>query len=144
MRSPCRRTGSSSPCSPACSSTPTSGSIAAGCISGCSIRSTACGVGSSMQSGLAFSGRRRTPLVLQTEATECGLACLAMVAGYHGYRTDLATLRGKHSVSQKGTTLAGLIKIAAHLNLNSRPLRLDLDALDRLRMPAILHWDLNH
>ena len=31
---------------------------------------------------------RKLPLVLQTEAAECGLACLAMVASYHGYRTD--------------------------------------------------------
>ena len=93
---------------------------------------------------LTFSGRRRTPVVLQTEAAECGLACLAMVAGHYGHRTDLATLRGRHSVSLKGTTLAGLIKIAAALNLSSRPLRLELEALGRLRLPAILHWDLNH
>ena len=93
---------------------------------------------------LAFSGRRWTPLVLQTEAAECGLACLAMVAGYYGYRTDLATLRGTHSISLKGTTLAGLIRIATALNLNSRPLRLELEVLDRLRLPAILHWDLSH
>ena len=67
-----------------------------------------------------------------------------MVAGYYGYRTDLATLRGTHSISLKGTTLAGLIRIATALNLNSRPLRLELEVLDRLRLPAILHWDLSH
>src|SRR5258705_6464297 len=97
-----------------------------------------------MQSALAFSGRRRTPLVLQTEAAECGLACLAMVACHWGYRTDLATLRAKHSFSLKGATLAGLIKVATDLNLRSRPLRLELEALHRLRLPAILHWDLHH
>ncbi|EMO4460583.1 cysteine peptidase family C39 domain-containing protein, partial [Pseudomonas aeruginosa] len=31
---------------------------------------------------LALRLGRRLPLVLQTEATECGLACLAMIAGY--------------------------------------------------------------
>jgi ATP-binding cassette subfamily B protein RaxB len=97
-----------------------------------------------MNSLLNFSSRRKTPLILQTEAAECGLACLAMVAGQHGYRTDLATLRAKYSISLKGTTLNHLIKIAAQLNLNSRPLRLEMDALPRLRLPAILHWDLNH
>src|SRR5438477_11735944 len=95
-----------------------------------------------MQAKLSFSGRRRTPLILQTEASECGLACLAMVAGYHGYRTDLATLRARHSISLKGTTLAGLIRIATQLNLSTRPLRLELEGLDRLRLPAILHWDM--
>ena len=37
--------------------------------------------------------RRRTPLVLQTEAAECGLACLAMLAGRYGHRVDLPALR---------------------------------------------------
>lgn len=97
-----------------------------------------------MTSTLNFSGRRRTPLILQTEAAECGLACLAMVAGHHGYRTDLATLRSKYSISLKGMTLAHLIKIAARLDLNSRPLRLEMGSLPQLRLPAVLHWDLNH
>ncbi len=97
-----------------------------------------------MNTTLNFSGRRKTPLILQTEAAECGLACLAMVAGAHGYRTDLVTLRGKYLISLKGTTLNHLISIAAQLNLNSRPLRLEMEALSRLRLPAILHWDLNH
>jgi ATP-binding cassette subfamily B protein RaxB len=35
----------------------------------------------------------RLPIVLQTEAAECGLACPAMVASYYGQRSDLATLR---------------------------------------------------
>ena len=39
---------------------------------------------------------RKLPLVLQTEAAECGLACLAMVASYHGYRTNLPHLMNKH------------------------------------------------
>lgn len=93
---------------------------------------------------LSFSGRRATPIVMQTEAAECGLACLAMVAGFHGHRTDLGTLRRQHSVSLKGTTLAHLMQIAGLLKLNSRPLKLELDALAQLALPAILHWDLNH
>ena len=30
-------------------------------------------------------GARRVPVILQTEAAECGLACLAMVAAAHGH-----------------------------------------------------------
>ncbi len=97
-----------------------------------------------MDIALSFSGGRKTPLILQTEAAECGLACLAMVAGYYGYRTDLTTLRGKYSISPKGTTLATIMRIADQLNLSSRPVRLELEALNRLRLPAVLHWDLNH
>lgn len=87
---------------------------------------------------------RTLPVILQTEATECGLACLGMVSGYHGQRTDLATLRRRFSISQYGATLAQLIGIANALGLASRPLRLDLEDLPQLRTPCILHWNLNH
>jgi ATP-binding cassette, subfamily B, bacterial CvaB/MchF/RaxB len=93
---------------------------------------------------LNFGGQARLPLVRQTEAAECGLACLAMVATYHGHRIDLTTLRRRHPVSLKGVTLRGLIQVANQLDLACRPLRFELDHLQQLRLPAILHWDLNH
>jgi ATP-binding cassette subfamily B protein RaxB len=94
--------------------------------------------------GLTFSAIRSTPVVLQTEAAECGLACLAMVAGHHGHRIDLGTLRRKQSISMKGTTLAHLMQISGALKMTARPLKLELGALTNLQLPAILHWDLNH
>ncbi|MGY3647648.1 ABC-type bacteriocin/lantibiotic exporter with double-glycine peptidase domain [Bradyrhizobium sp. LM4.3] len=97
-----------------------------------------------MQGLLNFSGRRFLPLIRQTEATECGLACLAMVAFYHGHRTDLNTLRRRHPVSLKGVTLRDLMEIAAHLGLACRPLRIEIGHLCQLRLPAILHWDMAH
>ncbi|MFN9031968.1 MAG: peptidase domain-containing ABC transporter [Betaproteobacteria bacterium] len=96
------------------------------------------------ESRLGFGWRRRLALILQSEAVECGLACLAMVAGWHGYRTDLPTLRRRFSISLKGATLKQLIDIAGQLNLAARPLRLELDELAELKTPCILHWNLNH
>ncbi|WP_368678019.1 peptidase domain-containing ABC transporter [Acinetobacter lactucae] len=87
---------------------------------------------------------RKVPVILQTESSECGLACLAMVAGYYGHESDLLTLRQKHPISQKGATLATLVKIANKLHLTTRPLKLELEELNKLRLPCILHWDLNH
>jgi ATP-binding cassette, subfamily B, bacterial CvaB/MchF/RaxB len=95
--------------------------------------------------GLRFGARgRAVPLLLQTEAAECGLACLAMVAGAHGLDTDLATLRQRFSLSLRGVTLADLVRMADGLHLNSRALRAELDELSQLQLPCILHWDLNH
>ena len=90
------------------------------------------------------AGLHRVPLILQTEAAECGLACLAMVAGAHGLATDLPTLRQRFSLSLKGVTLADLVRMADALQLNSRALRAELDELDQLQLPCVLHWDLNH
>ena len=92
---------------------------------------------------LGFGGSR-LPVLLQTEAAECGLACLAMVASHHGHRTDLPTLRQRFSLSLKGATLADLVRMAGAMQLNARPLRAELDHLPQLQLPCILHWDLNH
>lgn len=84
------------------------------------------------------------PVILQSEASECGLACVAMVLGYHGRRVDMASMRRANSISLKGTTLADLVGVASRSGLISRPLRLDLDNLPELKLPCILHWDLSH
>ncbi|MDH0071536.1 peptidase domain-containing ABC transporter [Stenotrophomonas maltophilia] len=82
--------------------------------------------------------------VLQSEAAECGLACLAMVSTHHGNRIGLRELRRRHSLSLKGATLSQLMDIAAQMGFMCRPLRLDLEHLVELKLPCILHWDLNH
>jgi len=83
-------------------------------------------------------------MFLQTEAAECGLASLAMIASFHGHRVDLAGLRRRFTLSVKGATLAYLMQAAGKLQLAPRPLRLELDEVPRLATPCILHWDLNH
>jgi ATP-binding cassette, subfamily B, bacterial CvaB/MchF/RaxB len=80
----------------------------------------------------------------QTEAAECGLACLAMISSYYGHRIDLNTLRRRHPVSLKGVTLRALIQVANQMHFACRPLRFDLGQLKQLRLPAIVHWDMNH
>ena len=82
--------------------------------------------------------------IVQSEAAECGLACLAMVASHHGNRIGLRELRRRHSLSLKGATLSQLMDIAAKMGFMCRPLRLDLEHLAELKLPCILHWDLNH
>lgn len=93
---------------------------------------------------LQFGWSRRLPMMLQTEAAECGVACLAMVASYYGHDVDLAGLRRRFSTSLKGATLAQVMSMAGRLNLSCRPLKLDLEELAQLRTPCLLHWDLNH
>ena len=93
---------------------------------------------------LQFGSQRRLPMFLQTEAAECGLASLGMIACFHGHRLDLAALRRRFTVSLKGATLAYLIQVAGRLQLAPRPLRLDLKEMTQLQAPCILHWDQNH
>lgn len=87
---------------------------------------------------------RKLPLLLQTEATECGLACLAMVAGFYGRHVDLPALRRQFGISLKGVGLDRVIEIARRLDLGARALKLELKQLSELRVPCILHWNFNH
>lgn len=80
----------------------------------------------------------------QSEASECGLVCVAMVASAHGQSWELHELRRKLKPSSKGSTLRDVMGYAAALNFSTRPLKLDMDDLPQLRLPCILHWDMNH
>ena len=93
---------------------------------------------------LNFKWFNRLPLIRQSQATECGLACLGMIANYYGHEIDMITLRRQFATSLKGATLADVIAMAQQLNMSSRALRIDLEELSKLRTPCILHWELNH
>jgi ATP-binding cassette subfamily B protein RaxB len=98
----------------------------------------------SLPEQLNFSRGPRLPLVLASEAAECGLACITMIARYHGHDVDLNGLRQRFALSLSGMSLRSLMGLADQLELSSRPLRVELSALSKVKMPAILHWDLNH
>jgi ATP-binding cassette subfamily B protein RaxB len=88
--------------------------------------------------------RSRIRLVRQTEMAECGLACLAMIARYHGLDVDLGSLRRRFPPSVRGASLKWLIGVADQVGLSTRALRVSLEDLPDLEMPAILHWNMNH
>ncbi|TQI78156.1 ATP-binding cassette subfamily B protein RaxB [Serratia fonticola] len=93
---------------------------------------------------LNFSYSRKVPRILQTESSECGLACLAMVAGYYGLNVDMFNLRQKFGISTQGATLNLVANIASQIQLKTRPLSLGIDEVKQLKTPCILHWDMNH
>lgn len=101
-------------------------------------------IGDGFLGGLQWGWRRKLPVILQTEAAECALASLAMIARYHGHDVDLPSLRRCYSMSLKGANLARVMKMAAKLGFETRPLRLELEELYELKTPCVLHWDLNH
>lgn len=97
-----------------------------------------------MELDLGFLTRSRVRLIRQTEMAECGLASLTMVANYHGLDIDLATMRRRYSPSMRGAPLRALINLADQIGLTPRAVKLPLEELGNLHMPAVLHWDLNH
>ncbi|EOE6858122.1 peptidase domain-containing ABC transporter [Cronobacter dublinensis] len=93
---------------------------------------------------LKWKNIQKLPIIRQTESAECGLACLTMIACWHGLQTDLPTLRERFNVSIQGMTLQRLIDCASVLRLSSRAVKLEPTDLKSLKLPCILHWNMNH
>lgn len=91
-----------------------------------------------------FLSMSRIRLIRQNEMAECGLAVLAMVSSYYGLDTDLAYLRRRFAISNRGTSLRSLMEIASELGFSTRAVKLPLEELGNLNCPCVLHWDLNH
>lgn len=93
---------------------------------------------------LGLLSRSRVRLVRQSEIAECGIACLTMIANYHGHDIDIGTMRRRYAPSMRGAPLRELMQLAEKLDLSARAVKLPLEQLGKLNVPAILHWDLNH
>jgi len=88
--------------------------------------------------------RRNVPMILAAEQADCGLACLAMVAGYWGHKIDLTDLKKRFPSSAAGATLATLMDVGEALGLRTRPIRVEIEELELLQLPAVLHWRFDH
>ncbi len=88
--------------------------------------------------------RRRVPFVAAHELNECGLACLAAISGYFDGEPGLAEIRQLAVPSGRGETLLELRNLAERIGLTARGVKVGVEALSRLALPAILHWDMNH
>lgn len=91
-----------------------------------------------------FFATRRVQHLRQSEMAECGMACLAMIAGYHGLHVDMIIMRRQFMPSNRGASLQSLMVHADHMGLAPRAVRAELDDLGSLALPAILHWDMHH
>jgi ATP-binding cassette subfamily B protein len=97
----------------------------------------------------ALSWRRRYPVRRQLEESDCGPACLEMIAAYHGAEHAQAVLRELTHVRALGTTLLDVAKAAERLGFRARGVHLEdaselEDEEGQTLLPAIAHWDGNH
>ncbi len=92
----------------------------------------------------AIGRPRRLRHIPQHQQSECGLACLAMIADFHGLRMDLTATRAAIGGAGRGHTLQALMDAAEKLGLSGRPLKLEIEELAQLKTPCVLHWNLDH
>lgn len=99
---------------------------------------------SNIISKIDFSLRKKTSVILQSEATECGIACLAMICSFYGQHIDLFNFRHHYGSPSQGSSLLSLSQTAGQAGLKSRALTLDLNEIKQLKLPCIIHWEMNH
>lgn len=83
------------------------------------------------------------PFIQQNSEEDCGAACLAMVAKYHGRIFTITRVREAVGTGQLGTTLLGLRRGAEGLGIHARSGKASPELLDnfyKLPLPAIIHW----
>ena len=86
----------------------------------------------------------KTDTILQSESSECGLACIAILLNYYGHGTSLQLLREQYELSNRGMSLRNLIEVANQLNFETSAVKIQLDELKQIREPIIIHWQFDH
>lgn len=88
--------------------------------------------------------KNKLPIIFQSEITECALACLAMILGFHGVKASLLDLRHYFKMNVKGVSVYQLKRMTEKLGFYATVLRIDLHELAQVRLPCIMHWQMNH
>ena len=87
---------------------------------------------------------RRFPWIEQQSSSDCGAACLAMIARYWSKPLPINLLRTKARVGRSGASLKGLARAAESVGFQARPVRASLGRIANQTNPWIAHWQGNH
>jgi len=88
---------------------------------------------------------KKTPVIMQLEALECGAACLDMILAYYDKWIPLEQVRSDCGVSRDGSCAKNIVKAARFYGLNTTVYKLEVEELDEYATyPAIIHWNFNH
>jgi len=94
-----------------------------------------------IQHGIA----KKTPVVMQLEALECGAACLTMILAYYDKWIPLEQVRSDCGVSRDGSCAKNIVKAARYYGLDTKAYNLEPEELDEYATyPAIIHWNFDH
>lgn len=82
----------------------------------------------------------------QHDQMDCGPACLAMIASWHGKTYTLQRLREYSFLTRSGVSLLGVGEAARIIGFTTNSIKVSVEKLVNIKagLPAILHWNQNH
>lgn len=80
----------------------------------------------------------------QLDNMDCGPTCLKMVVRSYGKNINMARLRNLCKKNDQGVNLLGISEAAEAIGFSADGFNLSLDELNKIKLPAILHWNHNH
>jgi ABC-type bacteriocin/lantibiotic exporter with double-glycine peptidase domain/CRP-like cAMP-binding protein len=89
-------------------------------------------------------GKPPFPHVRQLDEMDCGAACVAMICRYFGREVAPSRIRVAVGTGADGTSLRGIQRGGEHVGLEVRAIKASKERVDRLPLPAIIHWGGNH
>ena len=84
------------------------------------------------------------PNILQYDSMQCGIACLQMVCRHYGRNYSSKQVSSLCSPTREGTSMLGLNDAAITLGFHTVSARAEVNELNDLPLPCILHWNQNH
>ena len=84
------------------------------------------------------------PITFQHDSMQCGIACLQMICRHFGRKFSLDFLSKLCFATNEGVSLLGINDAANKLGLKTLCVKASMDELDKISLPAILHWNQKH
>jgi ABC-type bacteriocin/lantibiotic exporter with double-glycine peptidase domain len=82
---------------------------------------------------------QRACLIKQHDVKDCGAACLSSVATHYGLQLPIAKIRQLCHTDTRGTNVSGMIQGLNTMGFNAKGVKGNVDALDKIPLPAIAH-----
>ncbi len=80
----------------------------------------------------------------QLEHSDCGLACVRMIARHFGKHVPSSTLRKMCDLSRLGVSVRDIVDCCSKTGLNAVGVKVGMESITIMPLPAILYWNQRH
>jgi ATP-binding cassette subfamily B protein len=87
---------------------------------------------------------KKFPNYKQADSKDCGPTCLKIIAKHYGKTINIQELRDFSETTREGSNLLFLSDAAEKIGFRTLGVKLNLNSLEEVPLPCILHWNKEH